>query len=82
MPSSGVVDTDLGDDDQPYSILGYTNGKGFYSNLMVDKATNEIVRLDLSDGKSKAFGFRQNAGVGRDSETHSGADVGIYATGK
>lgn len=77
----GVVDNDLGDDDKPFSILGYTNGKGFYSNLMVDNATNEIVRLDLSDGKSKEFKFKQNAGVGRDSETHSGGDVGIYATG-
>merc|ERR1712142_562816 len=33
----GVVDNQNATDDKPYMILSYANGKGFYSNLQVEK---------------------------------------------
>ena len=68
------------DDEIPLSILSYGNGPGFYEHL---KAKDGIVtRVNLSEWENyEDFETRQPAGAPRDGETHSGADVGIFASG-
>jgi alkaline phosphatase len=61
-----------GDDDKPYTILGYMNGPG---------ATKDGARADLSNVDTTAPDFLQQSLVPMSSETHAGDDVGIFAVG-
>ena len=69
-------------------ILSYANGYGYYEHLSAEPYNDTdatLERLDLSDLEQNYTGFRfispaavpMKAG----SETHSGADVGIFASG-
>ncbi|MGD2132627.1 MAG: alkaline phosphatase [Maricaulaceae bacterium] len=61
-----------GEDDLPYTTLGYSNGPG---------ALEAHPRPDLSDVDVEALDFRQQSTVPLGSETHGGEDVAIYAWG-
>ena len=74
-------------DGQPYTTVGYTNGRGF---MDLGAETDSDVgygmpintgRMDLTDIDTTAPGYHQEALVPLSSETHSGEDVGIYAKG-
>ena len=70
----------LADDDKPYMILSYANGKGFNDHLNVNE-NNTVDRLDPTYQDYKNFQFHNPAPVPMKSETHSAADVGIFAKG-
>ena len=70
------------DDDLPYAIMSYANGEGYDKHLLLDK-TGNITRLDLREtNMTDDFKFKFPSSVPKSSETHSGADVGIFASGK
>lgn len=81
----------LAADGMPYTTLGYANGLGFRdmseqtdADLVYDSSDDsEPVsgRHDLSEVNTEAPGFHQETLVPRESETHGGEDVAIYATG-
>jgi len=79
----GVVDNEIAEDKQPYMILSYANGKGFYSNLKVDNVTGNVTRLNPMNQEPNftQFQYTYPASAPLHSETHSGADVGIFADG-
>jgi alkaline phosphatase len=62
----------LGDDDKPYTTLGFANGPG---------GVLEGQRADLSEVDTTDPDFLQQSLVPLSSETHAGEDLGIYATG-
>ena len=69
------------DDDLPYAIMSYANGEGYDKHLLLDK-TGNITRLDLREtNMTDDFKFKFPSNVPKSSETHSGADVGIFASG-
>ena len=85
----GTVDTSEAYDDQPYMILSYANGYGYYEHLHAEPFNDtdaSLERLDLTDLEQNYTNYRfispaavpMKAG----SETHSGADVGIFASGR
>ncbi len=76
----GIVDNEVGIDDKPYSILSYANGPGFYDHLYVD-ANGNVSRVNMSETNFTDFEIHQPASAPLKSETHSGADVGIFAIG-
>lgn len=65
----------LGSDKLPYTTLSYANGPG-YENTYKDGARADVSGLDFTDPE-----LRYMAMVPRDSETHGGDDVGVYASG-
>lgn len=65
----GVV---LAEDDQPYTTLGYYNGSGPQRLGTSEPLTSNVVQSP---------DFRQQVAVPLQSETHSGEDVALYATG-
>ena len=83
----GSDEASTASDGLPYTTVGYMNGIGFmdlgdetdsdqsYSN------TGTPGRVDLTEVDTTAPGFHQEALVPLSSETHSGEDVGIYASG-
>lgn len=77
----GIADFMIGADGLPFTTINYANGKGFYDHLAV--GPNEtVIRLNLTDLDMNDYKVRYPANVPLTSETHSGADVGIFATGK
>ncbi|MFT6088104.1 MAG: alkaline phosphatase [Glaciecola sp.] len=86
--SVGQTEVSLAADGQPYTTLGYTNGRGFQNlgNEVTDADASYSMpiaagRQDLTDVDTASTGFHQEALVPLSSETHSGEDVGIYAKG-
>jgi alkaline phosphatase len=86
--SVGQTEAALAADGQPYTTLGYTNGRGFQNlgNEVTDADVSYSMpiaagRQDLTDVDTASAGFHQEALVPLTSETHSGEDVGIYAKG-
>jgi hypothetical protein len=77
----GVVDNEVGLDKKPYNILTYANGPGFYDHLSGDGKGN-VTRKDINTTEITSFEIHQPATAPLKSETHSGADVGIFAIGK
>lgn len=83
----GKDSPELMDDGLPYTTLGYMNGPGFHD--LGDETDAEVVydlpvtpgRQDLSKVDTQSPGFHQEALHPRESETHGGEDVGIFATG-
>jgi alkaline phosphatase len=77
----------LASDGMPYTTLGYTNGRGFQNlgaETDADKSYEQAIstgREDLLFVDTESPGFHQEALVPLSSETHSGEDVGIYASG-
>ena len=57
---------------KPYTTLGYQNGPGY---------VNGDQRPDLTHVDTTAPDYRQAAAIPLRSETHSGEDVGVFATG-
>lgn len=76
-------------DGMPYTTLGYTNGRGFRDGgsetnsdtVYSDSLGQQVGRFDLTNVDTEAPGYHQEALVPTGSETHSGEDVGVYATG-
>jgi alkaline phosphatase len=86
--SVGQTEASLAADGQPYTTLGYTNGRGFQNlgNEVTDADASYDMpiaagRRDLSNIDTTSAGFHQEALVPLTSETHSGEDVAIYAKG-
>ena len=78
----GFSNGKYGEDDLPLAILTYAQGKGYYNHTYA--VDNEPKRVDLNDETvdMKDFRFRSPTSAPLSSETHSGADVGIFAQGK
>ena len=78
----GLVDTEYGKDNLPYTILSYAQGPAFNTHLLVDK-TKGVSRQNLTgkDAIYKSLSFKNPASVPRTKETHGGDDVGIFAIG-
>ena len=83
----GETQPALAADGMPYTTLGYANGLGFrnlHGETDADHAYHShplIGRQDLSLVDTQSPGFHQEALVPKQSETHGGEDVAIYATG-
>ena len=78
----GVVDTDRGSDDLPYTILSYAQGPAFKSHFYVD-VNNGLTRVNLTEKEDiyTSFAFQNPSSSPKDWETHGGDDVGIFAIG-
>jgi len=85
--SVGETEPELATDGLPYTTLGYTNGKGFRDlgdEKNADKTYDSDAvtgRVDLTNINTMATGFHQESLVPLGSETHSGEDVAIFASG-
>ncbi|NDV91900.1 alkaline phosphatase [Alteromonas sp. 345S023] len=74
-------------DGTPYTTLGYTNGMGFHD--LGDETNADAVygldiaagRADLTNVDTTAAGYHQEALIPLSSETHSGEDIALHATG-
>ena len=67
-------------------ILSYANGYGYYEHLHAEPYNDTdatLERLDLNEQNYTGFRFISPAAapMKAGSETHSGADVGIFASG-
>ena len=61
-------------------LKSYANGEG-YSEHNILGADGNITRFDLRDANMTDFKFKAPSPVPKGSESHSGADVGIFASG-
>lgn len=84
----GATEPTLASDDLPYTTVGYTNGRGFRDlgdNITDADATyasgSVTGRIDLTNINTQSSGFHQEALVPLSSETHSGEDVAVFASG-
>ncbi|EAQ96527.1 alkaline phosphatase [Congregibacter litoralis] len=74
-------------DGQPYTTLGYMNGRGYRDHgdqLNADSTYAEAPaagRRDISDVDTTRPGYHQEALVPLNAETHGGEDVAVYAKG-
>nr|WP_026317774.1 alkaline phosphatase [Algicola sagamiensis] len=68
----------LDNNGQPYTTLGYMNGKGYH---VKGDDTRQIGRQDLTDIDVTHLDYHQEALIPLKSETHASEDVGIYASG-
>jgi len=64
-------DYELAKDDKPFTTLGYYNGP----NQRTDASET------LTDNMVQAPDYRQQTAIPKNSETHAGEDVALYATG-
>lgn len=77
----------LDENGQPYTTLGYMNGRGFRDygdDLEADLTYGDEPlggRAAIAEIDTTKPGYHQEALVPLSSETHGGEDVGIYATG-
>ena len=83
----GATEPSLALDNQPYTTVGYANGRGFH-DLGTETDADAVYdleafagRADLSSIDTQAAGFHQEAIVPRSSETHAGEDISLHATG-
>ena len=83
----GTSELARGLDGLPYTTLSYANGPGFHdfgSETNADKVyyTEPFMgRPDLTQIDTQSSGFHQEAMIAKRSESHSGEDVAVYATG-
>jgi alkaline phosphatase len=70
----------LAADGKPYTVVSYTNGAG---SVLVEQAdgTYSGSRPDLTQEEATDADYLQQALIPMGSETHSGVDVGLWATG-
>ena len=85
--SLGKKEPTLAQDNLPYTTLGYINGRG-HRHLGSETNANKgyhlhgtLGRTNLTNLNTTQSGFFQESLVPLESETHSGEDVPIYATG-
>lgn len=85
--STSEIEPQLAEDDLPYTTLGYANGRG-HRHLGEETDGDEGYhnhgasgRVDLTGLDTTQSGFFQESLVPLQSETHSGEDVPIYASG-
>lgn len=77
----------LASDDMPYTTVGYSNGLGFADYGQGNGGDQRYGdagatgRHDVGGVDTQSSGYHQEALIPLGSETHSGEDVGIYATG-
>ncbi|XP_071534051.1 alkaline phosphatase-like [Panulirus ornatus] len=69
----------IGDDGLPYTTLMYANGPGY--NYSVMPGTHQVMRPNITEDEVISWDYTQLAAVPKDSETHGGDDVAIYALG-
>lgn len=74
-------------DGMPYTTLGYTNGRGFM-NLGSETNSDAGYAMEINAGRhdltgidTTAAGYHQEALIPLSSETHSGEDISLHATG-
>ncbi len=86
----GAEEPALAADGMPYTTLGYANGLGYrnladVTNSDASYVTNngqpDTGRKDLTDVDTTTAGYHQEALIPLSSETHSGEDVSIHASG-
>lgn len=77
----------LAADGNPYTTLGYTNGRGFM-DLGSETNADAGYGVDIANGRQDITavdtttpGYHQEAMVPTSSETHSGEDISLHATG-
>lgn len=85
--SVGSDEPALAADDLPYTTLGYMNGRGF-RDLGTETDADASYGLDIDAGRknltavdTETTGFHQEALIPSSSETHSGEDISLHATG-
>ncbi|XP_022104178.1 alkaline phosphatase, tissue-nonspecific isozyme-like [Acanthaster planci] len=78
-PILGLYDLGVGDDDLPFTTIGYSNGPGGIAEQSSYKLSGS--RRNLTDVDTETPRFIQPAIVPKGSETHGGEDVAIYANG-
>ena len=61
--------------------MSYSQGEGYAANYIYDEDKQNITRVDLHNVDMEDFYYKPVAGIAKDQETHSGADVGIFASG-
>ncbi|XP_047482851.1 alkaline phosphatase-like [Penaeus chinensis] len=73
----------LGDDGLPYTTLMYANGPGYNYTTIKDESEGGylVSRWNISQEVATGWDYTQLAAVPRNSETHGGDDVAIYANG-
>ncbi|XP_064108445.1 alkaline phosphatase-like [Macrobrachium nipponense] len=85
----------LGDDGLPYTTLMYANGPGYNYTIKSDDDDDdeegngdddddehfEVSRWNVTQEEATAWDYTQLAAVPKNSETHGGDDVAIYAIG-
>lgn len=83
----GAEEAATASDGTPYTTLGYTNGLGF-RDLGTETDSDEgynydnaAGRVDLTDVDTTTAGYHQEALIPLGSETHSGEDIALHATG-
>jgi len=71
----------------PYTTLGYTNGRGMM-NLGAETDADAAYAVDINTGRmdlsaidTTSSGFHQEALIPATSETHSGEDIALHASG-
>lgn len=74
-------------DGMPYTTLGYTNGRGFI-DLATETDSDAGYSMDINAGRkdltgidTTSAGYHQEALIPLSSETHSGEDIALHATG-
>ena len=87
MVNVGAEEPATASDGTPYTTLGYTNGRGFQN--LGDETDSDVAygldiaagRVDLTDVDTTTAGYHQEALIPLSSETHSGEDIALHATG-
>ena len=85
--SVGASEPALAADEMPYTTLGYTNGNGFHDlgdETDADASYSEELaagRMNITDVDTTTSGYHQEALIPLSSETHSGEDVALHASG-
>ena len=81
--NKGVMHSDelvMGEDGKPYTVIGYMNGPGSIMKKK-DDGSFEGARPDITEEQATDKDYLQQALIPKDSESHSGADVALYAKG-
>jgi len=79
-PILGFTGNEDNSDGLPATTLAYTNGDGYRDGVW-QAEEGKCRRADLSDEDSQSMTFKQPSLYPRDSATHSGEDVLIFAKG-
>lgn len=72
----GLSDGMISTDGYPYTTLGYENGPSFFQNVNDEKHRINLENFDFND---KDYGYPAKYPLNL--ETHSGEDVGVFASG-
>ncbi|WP_419811615.1 alkaline phosphatase [Bacterioplanoides sp.] len=83
----GSTEPSLASDSQPYTTLGYMNGRGF-ADLGAETDSDEGYNQDINAGRQNltnvdttAPGYHQESLIPSSSETHAGEDITLHAQG-